>query len=87
MAIGAFLRRFRSPDPTSVTRDLGAALPVEYTRWTAEQTPIPHAVPTPLRSRAEQIADELVRDKVDAQPTTRRLPTEPPAQKPRVPGR
>jgi hypothetical protein len=44
-------------------------------------------VPTPLRSRAEQIADELVRDKVDAQPTTRRLPTEPPAQKPRAPGR
>lgn len=60
---------------------------VEYTRWTDEQTPIPRAAPTPLRSRAEQIADELVRDKVDAQPTTRRLPTEAPAQKPRIPGR
>jgi hypothetical protein len=49
--------------------------------------PIPRRDPVPLRSRAEQIADELARQDLVEQPTTRQLPTDPTPVAPRPPGR
>ena len=49
--------------------------------------PTPRRDHAPLRSRAEQIADELVTQELDEQPTTRQLPTEPVPVRPRPPGR
>jgi hypothetical protein len=41
-----------------------------------------------LRSRAEQIADELAAENREPEPTVRRLPAyEPPARRPQIPGR
>lgn len=40
-----------------------------------------------LRSRAEQIADELAEQNLDPDPTVRRLPSYDPPAKPRVPDR
>ncbi len=49
--------------------------------------PIPRHDLVPLRSRAEQIADELARQDLVEQPTTRQLPTAPTPVAPRLPGR
>jgi len=49
--------------------------------------PIPRRDPVPLRARAEQIADELARQDLVEQPTTRQLPTDPTPVAPRPPGR
>lgn len=46
-------------------------------------TPTPHR----LRSRAEQIADELAAQSRDPEPTLRRLPDYEPPAKPPIPGR
>lgn len=46
-------------------------------------TPTPHR----LRSRAEQIADELAAQNRDPEPTLRRLPDHEPPAKPQIPGR
>jgi hypothetical protein len=43
--------------------------------------------PSPLRTRAEQIADELAAEQRAPEPTIRRLPDEAPAVKPALPGR
>ena len=43
--------------------------------------------PPPLRSRAEQIADELAAEQRAPEPTVRRLPDEAPPVKPALPGR
>jgi hypothetical protein len=50
-----------------------------------EQRPAPTS--PPLRSRAEQIADELAAQNRDPEPTIRRLPDQEPPGKPQVPGR
>jgi hypothetical protein len=51
-----------------------------------EQPPAPTS-PHRLRSRAEQIADELAAQKRDPEPTIRRLPDQKPPGKPQIPGR
>lgn len=52
----------------------------------SERPPTPHA-PHRLRSRAEQIADELAAQNRDPEPTTRRLPGHEPPVKQQIPGR
>ncbi len=51
-----------------------------------EQPPAPTS-PRRLRSRAEQIADELAAQNRDPEPTIRRLPDQKPPGKPQIPGR
>lgn len=52
-----------------------------------EQQPPPSST-IRLRSRAEQIADELAAENREPEPTTRRLPEyTPPAKPPQIPGR
>ena len=43
--------------------------------------------PAPLRTRAEQIADELAAEQRPPQPTMRQLPNDVPPEKPPLPGR
>ena len=52
-----------------------------------KMTPIPRHDPAPLRSRAEQIADELATQDLALQPTTRQLPQGRTPAAPRPPGR
>ena len=47
----------------------------------------PRPAPTRLRSRAEQIEDELAAGNHASEPTVRRLPTDEPPPKPSLPGR
>jgi hypothetical protein len=52
-----------------------------------ETTPSARPDRAPLRSRAEQIADEMAAAQLAPEPTVRKLPTHAATVKPRVPGR
>jgi len=66
----------------TVRLESDSASPSDMTK----QRPTPSA-PQRLRSRAEQVADELAAQNRDPEPTVRRLPGYEPPVKPQIPGR
>ena len=73
--------------PSQEERRTSVGTQTAFPSMSETPTPIPRRDHVPLRSRAEQIADELARQELADQPTTRQLPTAPLPVAPRPPGR